>query len=126
MQDNGMCVSTSSSALHVSLPHAEDCLARDRAAILADSQRQIDSITKGVADVRIKELNPKGVGSISGKKFEFWSTQPMLALDEKIQVASAAACGPIEPVDKKIEADPLPLPPGTSMFTYTEKKNQAS
>ncbi len=117
MQDNGMSASLPS-ASSVQVPHAEDCLTRDRAAILADSQLQIDTITKGVADLRIKELNPKGADRTSGKRFEFWSTQPMMPLQEKIQHVSAESCGPIEPLDKHIEKDPLPLPPGLEWSTF--------
>lgn len=117
MQDNGLSASVSSaSSAHV--PHAEECLRRDRAAILADSQQQIDSITKGVADLRIKELNPKGADRTTDKKFEFWSTQPMLPLQEKIQHVSAQSCGPIEPLDKHIEQEPLHLPPGLEWSTF--------
>lgn len=117
MQDNGLSA-PAASASAPRLPHAEECLTRDRAAILADSQRQIDALTRGVADLRIKELNPKGADRTSGKRFEFWSTQPMMALDEKIQHASAEGCGPIEPLDKLIEKDPLPLPPGLEWSTF--------
>ena len=117
MQDNGLSASVPSASVG-HLPHAEDCLSRDRAAVLADSQTQIDAITRGIADIRVKELNPKGAGRTSGKTFEFWSTQPMMSLEQKIQDASAEACGPIEPLDKVIEKDPLPLPPGLQWSTF--------
>ena len=117
MQDSGMSASVPSASVG-HLPHAEECLTRDRAAILADSQRQIETITRGIADLRVKDLNPKGSDRVSGKKFEFWSTQPMVPLEEKMQCATAEACGPIEPVDKKIDQQPLPLPPGLEWSTF--------